>query len=142
MGDLRNLSTGLQKRIGDGTNTRFWVDRWLDKPLLDYENVSASVVDLNARVSDYILEAGSWNSESIFAQVPLEAANKILGYPLPKWKDMADSYVWSLTSKGNVLFSICLCKGGNLWRKCSIRMALEVADPGPLVHFSVASMAR
>lgn len=115
-------------------------------PLLDYENVSASVVDLNARVSDYILEAGSWNSSSLFAQVPLEAANKILGYPLPKWKYMADSYVWSLTSKGMYSSQSAYARlvaeetsGENVQLGWLWKLPIPA---GPLVHFSVASMAR
>lgn len=59
------LRQGLVKRIGDGTSTRIWGDRWIPnhfggRPLTPSDGQQVS------HVSDLIIASGSWNVENFF----------------------------------------------------------------------------
>lgn len=51
-------------------------------------------------MSDFIDDFGQWNSDLVFAQLPLDAAMKVIAYPLPRVGSLADTYVWASTSNG------------------------------------------
>lgn len=99
-GALKDLSNSLKWRIGDGVKARFWSDRWLDKPIIESFEEIPPYVDNDLRVKDLISASGVWNSELIFAQLTLEVAMNVIGYPLPMVKTMEDSYVWASTANG------------------------------------------
>ncbi|OMP01255.1 reverse transcriptase [Corchorus capsularis] len=100
IGALRVLSKGLVKRIGDGSLTRFWVDKWLDKPIVEYLESVPSFVDGSTMVSDFIVDK-AWNVNMVFAQVPLQVAMKIMGYPLSRFGILTDTYIWEPCSNGS-----------------------------------------
>lgn len=55
IGALQELSQGLVKRIGDGESTRFWVYKWLDKPILDYLDAIPTFVNEQSLVSNFMV---------------------------------------------------------------------------------------
>ncbi|OMO56897.1 reverse transcriptase [Corchorus capsularis] len=99
-GALKDLASGLKWRIGDGFTARFWIDRWLEKPIVDSLDEIPLYVDEDVRVKEFILASGAWNSEFLFAQLPLDVALQVLGYPLPMVDPREDSYVWAATANG------------------------------------------
>ncbi|OMO59932.1 reverse transcriptase [Corchorus capsularis] len=67
---LQELATGLVKRVGDGSSIRFWYDRWLDTPIIESFSSPPDYAQEETKVCDFILANGSWDSDSLFAQVP------------------------------------------------------------------------
>lgn len=75
------LRDGLQWRIGDGNSAHFWTDCWLDKPLIEMTSQLPGSIDLTAKVSDFILDHGIWDSSKVYSLLPRELAAHVLGYP-------------------------------------------------------------
>ncbi|OMO51807.1 reverse transcriptase [Corchorus capsularis] len=99
-GALSELIRGLKWRIDSGSNVCFWTDVWLEKPIVTSFAVVPPYVNNEARVSDFIDGDGQWNSDLIFAQLPLDTAMQVIGYPLPRVMALEDSHVWASTANG------------------------------------------
>jgi len=92
------LKKGLTRRIGDGTTTRIWEDRWLPnhfagRPLTPAEG---QVVET---VADLTTDSGDWNEElirDIFFPVD---ANAILKLPMTSRGE--DFWAWEQEKHGN-----------------------------------------
>lgn len=57
---IQGLSQALCRRIGNGQQTSFWEDVWLDKPLLEVVQTVPQDASLGAKVTDYVQD-GYWN---------------------------------------------------------------------------------
>jgi hypothetical protein len=91
------LSQGLIKRIGDGTTTSIWRDRWIPnhfgaKPLTPEDGQDVSMV------SDLLLPNGQWNETTIKQIfIPVDAA-AILRTPARPHNE--DVWVWEPEKHG------------------------------------------
>ncbi|KAE8691524.1 hypothetical protein F3Y22_tig00110890pilonHSYRG01693 [Hibiscus syriacus] len=97
---LQGLSSGLVLCIGDGKETLFWHDNWLGHPLALNPAINADFIDDSSKVCDFITVDMEWDSNKVFAMLPMEIASQIIGYPLPKFSSMKDGYVWKLKANG------------------------------------------
>lgn len=54
---------GVYRRIRNGKSTLAWTDIWVDLelPLLDYVERNHHLINLEARVSDFVTASGSWD---------------------------------------------------------------------------------
>ncbi|OMP11177.1 hypothetical protein COLO4_03980 [Corchorus olitorius] len=57
------------------------------------------MINYDYKVADFILH-GSWNTDLLFAQLPMELALQVIGYLQPQYRRMGNKLVWSYTSNG------------------------------------------
>jgi hypothetical protein len=99
------LELGLIKRIGDGTTTNVWDDRWLptvmgNKPICRKEGATAVLV------ADLISDDGQqWNEDALNQNLlpfDTEAARRI-----PLGRALEDFWAWS--KEGHGLYTVLAC---------------------------------
>ncbi|XVF38280.1 hypothetical protein REPUB_Repub20aG0087100 [Reevesia pubescens] len=98
---LRKLADGLIWRVADGSSIYFWTDNWLGTPIVDQLPPGFHITNISAKVNEFLDSNGSWDSSSIFSQVPVDIALQIFGYPLPRVQNQKDRQIWRLTSNGS-----------------------------------------
>jgi hypothetical protein len=91
------LKSGLMKRIGDGSDTRIWEDRWIPKhfsgkPIVFQEDHGL----VYAR--ELVMDSGQWNEDLIRASFLGIDAKEILRTPIRGVG--ADMWVWDLEKHG------------------------------------------
>ncbi|KAE8692340.1 hypothetical protein F3Y22_tig00110840pilonHSYRG00109 [Hibiscus syriacus] len=97
---LQGLACGHLHRIGNGTETLFSQDNWLGHPLVLNPAIRAEFIVDSRKVSEFITSSMEWDSNKVFAMLPMEIASQIIGYPLPKLSSMKDGYVWKYMANG------------------------------------------
>lgn len=75
------LSLGLVRRIGDGTTTSIWHDRWLPGHFSGRPLTSPASMQVD-RVADLMMLSGGWNSDLIKQLFFDVDVNAILGLPI------------------------------------------------------------
>ncbi|KAE8668924.1 hypothetical protein F3Y22_tig00112281pilonHSYRG00159 [Hibiscus syriacus] len=88
----------MLKRIGNGEEMTFWKDNWLRLAIYQCPGVLSSFDSV--KVSEFITANQNWDLERIFAQVPMDVANRIMGYTIPRFSTLPDSYTWKFSAKG------------------------------------------
>ncbi|KAE8714346.1 hypothetical protein F3Y22_tig00110198pilonHSYRG00213 [Hibiscus syriacus] len=121
---LKGLADGMLKRIGNGEATSFWKDNWLGMPICQYPDVLDSLMEDSVRVCEFITAERKWDLEKIFAPLPMDVANRVIGCPIPRFSAMQDSFIWKHSSDG-------------VFNTRSAYLALLIADYGEVeVSFS------
>jgi hypothetical protein len=91
------LDRGLIRRIGDGTSTLIWGDRWIPAHF-DTKPLTPGEGQVITKVSELMTESGDWNEElikEIF--IPVDA-HAILSIPIRKHSE--DRWAWELERHG------------------------------------------
>lgn len=104
------LTKGLVRRIGDGTNTRIWHDRWLPGHFNGWPLTTQDDQQVE-RVSELMNPSGGWNVElvkQIFYGVDVQA---ILTQPVQAGED---TWAWELERHGlySVRSAACMMNNG------------------------------
>ncbi|GAU16933.1 hypothetical protein TSUD_36910 [Trifolium subterraneum] len=87
--------------IGSGNSVAFWLDNWLEEPLVDLFNFpTSSYHHLTARVSSFI-ENGEWKIPASFAQQDATLLTRIHQIMLPK-QSLEDILVWCGSTDGSL----------------------------------------
>ncbi|XP_018435702.1 uncharacterized protein LOC108807989 [Raphanus sativus] len=94
------LQQGLMTRVGSGTNTKVWWDRWvLDKVPRVPEYRQDSVIDLTLTVADLVdHNSGAWNRALIYDTFVQKDAELILD--MKRSVNRPDEIVWGLLKNG------------------------------------------
>lgn len=88
--------------IGDGNSMSFWHDRWMGEFTLaslfgpDHPQVN------EARVSEFTLDSGQWNVDSLCKVLPKQLVNQVTAIPLPSTQHMPDLLIWESSHAGNI----------------------------------------
>lgn len=103
-GSMHVLS-GLKRKIGNGNNTSFLRDTWVDNdPLLHSAMVDIDADELQRNVSSYVNIDGDWNWEELRSKLPTGILMRLASILPPQPEDGNDVVVWKF-SKDN-LFSV------------------------------------
>ncbi|KAL0695177.1 hypothetical protein Bca4012_062357 [Brassica carinata] len=97
------LKKGLRPRVGDGLNTRFWLDRWIEDPEegLRAPWIKNQVFDVNLRASSLIdVNSKRWNLSSL-EEVFVQGEVKILMRNQPVI-ERPDFFTWKFNKSGQM----------------------------------------
>ncbi|XP_028776836.1 uncharacterized protein LOC114733531 [Neltuma alba] len=99
----KNTMHGLAWRIGDGSSTRFWRDRWVPQyeALQNYAVQSVPDELLDVKVSDLLTVSGGWDLSSVQELLPpnvLSAIRKV--HPTVRG-NVSDTPLWRWSSSGS-----------------------------------------
>ncbi|KAL4298891.1 hypothetical protein AHAS_Ahas17G0046200 [Arachis hypogaea] len=89
-------------RIGNGENTKFWKDKWLnmDGCLADHIRPNVQIEDMDASAQNYVNSEGEWNLEVLNSVIETECIPLIKAIPAPRPSDPPDSRAWKNSSDG------------------------------------------
>ncbi|CAN1162974.1 Putative ribonuclease H protein At1g65750 [Linum perenne] len=96
---------GARAGIGNGQYTLFWTGRWLDSGvrLIDKVVQNAELVDIEARVRDFISGDGSWNISQLRGFLSGNTIKEIIGMLPPNEERGEDTWIWGLECNGKFL---------------------------------------
>ncbi|CAN1771034.1 Putative ribonuclease H protein At1g65750 [Linum perenne] len=95
------LNLGLQWGNGNGRDTKFWTDRWLDSGQLLIDTMPASSnLDIHEKVVDFVKPNGGWDTERLQELMPPEVLSQIIGMCPPMANLGQDTPVWGLEGSG------------------------------------------
>jgi hypothetical protein len=97
------LELGLIKRIGNGSSTNIWLDRWIPgvhglKPICMKPGATASFVAELIEV-----ESGAWDDDALHANLLLPNALDVKRIP----RGFSDEDTWTWSEEKNGLYSVC-----------------------------------
>ncbi|KAL4374816.1 hypothetical protein S245_017461 [Arachis hypogaea] len=89
-------------RIGNGLNTLFWRDVWLDmdQPLIELALPTSDVGNTEAKVRELTNDHGDWNLDKVKHLLPNDCIFRIEAAPPPRSSDPPDSLAWKATPDG------------------------------------------
>ncbi|TQD76419.1 hypothetical protein C1H46_038047 [Malus baccata] len=90
--------------IGNGSTTSLWVDKWLDKPIVDVVGATEIAPSLSRTKVSNIIRMGKWVIPSIFSSTFPDLTKEILEMPLPIDEDK-DVLIWEVSTSGVFSFS-------------------------------------
>ncbi|CAN6558781.1 unnamed protein product [Malus baccata var. baccata] len=90
--------------IGNGSTTSLWVDKWLDKPIVDVVGATEIAPSLSHTKVSNIIRMGQWVIPSIFSSTFPDLTKEILEMPLPIDEDK-DVLIWEASTSGGFSFS-------------------------------------
>ncbi|CAN6572428.1 unnamed protein product [Malus baccata var. baccata] len=90
--------------IGNGYTTSLWVDKWLDKPIVDVVGATEIAPSLSRTKVSNIIRMGKWVIPSIFSSTFPDLTKEILEMPLPIDEDK-DVLIWEVSTSGVFSFS-------------------------------------
>ncbi|CAN6545200.1 unnamed protein product [Malus baccata var. baccata] len=90
--------------IGNGSTTSLWVDKWLDKPIVDVVGATEIAPSLSRTKVSNIIRMGQWVIPSIFSSTFPDLTKEILEMPLPFDEDK-DILIWEASTSGGFSFS-------------------------------------
>ncbi|KAL5767087.1 hypothetical protein ACOSQ2_013870 [Xanthoceras sorbifolium] len=93
------IELGFRWRIGDGTSTFVYKDRWIPRPS-SFKVVSPIVLDPLLRVANLKNPSGGWDSNLVWSSFLPDDAKMILNLPCSS-SIHPDSLLWHQDSKGN-----------------------------------------
>lgn len=95
------LRAGVIWRIGDGQNTKFWIDRWISDGSLDKLTTNPFPETMETlTVSQALNPDGTWCLEILEALLPSQIVTKIRSIPRPITAPLPDQIYWSETADG------------------------------------------
>ncbi|CAN1746300.1 Putative ribonuclease H protein At1g65750 [Linum perenne] len=122
---LRNARDGIHWNIGNGRNTLFWTDRWIDSGavLIDHA-INIQEVDSSLSVSDFC-NNNCWDLQKLRSVLPEAFVLQVYGMSPPRADGGTDCRAWGL--EGDGVFSVKSAYGmlreikggdnGNNWSK-------------------------
>ena len=89
-------------RIGDGENTKFWIDHWLlgIAKLEDFALVDLTDEDLDMSVSQFVTETGDWNTNWLDQLLPSDFVDLFSAVKVPEPSLGCDSVAWLPEASG------------------------------------------
>lgn len=90
--------------IGNGSTTSLWVDKWLDKPIVDVVGAIEIAHSLSRTKVSNIIRMGKWVIPSIFSSTFPDLTKEILEMPLPIDEDK-DVLIWEVSTSSVFSFS-------------------------------------
>ncbi|XP_010484878.1 PREDICTED: uncharacterized protein LOC104763170 [Camelina sativa] len=92
------LEKGVMKSIGNGQDTRVWLDKWVfdDRPRRPFNK--ELTIDLNLNVSTLIQDDGGWNPQTLHDLFPPCEIPRFRSFPPAQ--HLHDRYVWAFTQNG------------------------------------------
>lgn len=76
------LKKGLKWNVGNGTNVNFWFNWWVGEgPLVHARSHAHLPFDANSTVSNFILDNGEWDLDSLAAFLPPAKLDEIRAVP-------------------------------------------------------------
>ncbi|XP_070679393.1 uncharacterized protein [Malus domestica] len=90
--------------IGNGSTTSLWVDKWLDKPIVDVVGATEIAHSLSRTKVSNIIRMGKWVIPYIFSSTFPDLTKEILEMPLPIDEDK-DVLIWEVSTSGVFSFS-------------------------------------
>lgn len=98
----QELNVGLQWSMGDGSETRFWKDHWLQDRgplhLLSDRPVNAEALELP--ISHFVSRNGVWKVGEFAHNLPEEVVQEIVHGPIPDQIGSTSSCFWGRDKKG------------------------------------------
>lgn len=92
------LQRRLIKSIGDGQNTKVWLEKWImdDHPMRPINKLP--MIDINLDVAALISPEKKWQPEMVQELFPPVDANRILNTPVG---GVGDRHIWAYTNHGS-----------------------------------------
>lgn len=90
-------------QVGNGKDTRFWLDNWgvKDSPLINYIDLSIPMNKISDKVGDLVLGNGSWNMSYLDNLMSKDLCLSLCSEIPPMENSSDDKIVWGLQSNGS-----------------------------------------
>ncbi|KAF7814111.1 putative ribonuclease H protein At1g65750 family [Senna tora] len=98
-----SILEGIEWRLGNGVNTKFWHDRWVNgcDALIKYAFTSPNIVDLNGTVNEFTTASGEWDWRKFEYLSPAHVCSKIASMVPPGKGSGKDVPAWRFSKDGS-----------------------------------------
>lgn len=77
------LTLGCSGGCSDGRDKLFWAEPWLDERGVLLDEGSLTILDINARVTDFVTASGQWEVSKLSGCLPTPWVKRVVGMTPP-----------------------------------------------------------
>ncbi|KAF7804601.1 putative ribonuclease H protein At1g65750 family [Senna tora] len=98
-----SVLNGLEWRLGNGSDTKFWHDRWVNgcDALINYAFASPSSVAINDTVAAFTTASGEWDWSKFEYLLPAHVCSRIASMVPPGNSNRKDVPAWRFSNNGS-----------------------------------------
>jgi hypothetical protein len=93
-----NFQRHVVRQIGDGRNTKFWLDKWVPHNVELLPSASSDHIDTTLSVRDVLNQDGYWDVRFLSENLSNDIVSQVIALPAPTDTDGPDTLGWAGTN--------------------------------------------